>query len=54
MYSEQVLKNLYLLYLKKKNIKKYFFNDSFYKKIIQKKKNDKRIKKYLKLKNIKK
>ena len=29
---------------KKKNIKKYFFNDSFYKKIIIKKKNDKRLK----------
>ena len=40
---------------KKKFIKKYFYNDSFYKKIIKRKKNDKRIKgEYSKIKKYKK
>ncbi len=33
---------------KRPSIKKYFFNDSFYKKIIKKKKNDKRLKQVFK------
>ena len=32
-----VLKNLFSLFQIKKEIKKYFYNDSFYKKIIKKK-----------------
>ena len=40
---------------KKESIKKYFFNEKFYKSIIKKKKNDKKLKKvYLKIKKYKK
>ena len=35
---------IFVIPKKRQSIKKYFFNDSFYKKIIKKKKNDKRIK----------
>jgi UTP--glucose-1-phosphate uridylyltransferase len=46
---------IFVISNKKKNIKKYFFNDSFYKKIIRKKKKDKRIKEeFLKIKKYKK
>jgi len=48
--SAGVKEFIFIISKKKSNIKKYFFNDIFYRKII-KKKNDKRIKKeYLKLK----
>ena len=46
---------IFIISKNKENIKKYFFNDRFYKKIIQKKKNDKRIKlEYLKIKKYQK
>ena len=50
-----VLNNLYSLFQKKKmNIKKYFFNDNFYKKIIKKKKDKRIIKEFRKLKKYQK
>ena len=46
---------IFVISNKKKSIKKYFFNDKFYKKIIKSKKNDKRIKQeYNKIKKYKK
>ena len=41
---------IFIISKNKLSIKKYFFNDSFYKKIIRKKKNKKLIKKLKKLK----
>ena len=35
---------IFIISKKKLSIKKYFFNDNFYKKILKKKKNDKRLK----------
>jgi len=46
---------IFIISNKKEMIKKYFYNDSFYKKLIRKKKNDKRLKnEYLKIKKYKK
>ena len=46
---------IFVISIKKKIIKDYFYNDAFYKRIIKKKKNDKRIKsEYLKIKKLKK
>ena len=45
---------IFIISSKKEMIKKYFYNDSFYKKLIGKKKNDKRLKnEYLKIKKYK-
>ena len=50
------IKEVIFIISKKKNIiKKYFYNDAFYKKIIKKKRNDKRLKlEYLKIRKYKK
>ena len=46
---------IFIISKKKEIIKKYFYNDNFYKKLIRKKKNDKRLKnEYLKIKRYKK
>jgi len=46
---------IFIISNKKKIIRKYFYNDSFYKKIIKRKKNDKRLKsEYSKIKKYKK
>ena len=46
---------IFIISEKKQSIKKYFFNDSFYKNLIKKKKKDKRIKsEYLKIKKYQK
>ena len=46
---------IFVISVKKKIIKDYFYNDAFFKKIIKKKKNDKRLKsEYLKIKKLKK
>ena len=46
---------IFIISNKKKGIKKYFYNDSFYKKIIKKKSKDKRLKQeFLKIKKYKK
>ena len=46
---------IFIISNKKKEIKKYFYNDSFYKKIIKKKSKDKRLKsEYSKIKKYKK
>jgi len=46
---------IFIISNKKKIIKKYFYNDAFFKRIIRKKKNDKRLRlEYLKIKKFKK
>ena len=45
---------IFIISNKKKIIKKYFYNDKFYKKIINKKKDQRIIKEYKKIKNLKK
>ena len=45
---------IFIISKNKLSIKKYFFNDSFYKKIIRKKKDKRLIQEFKKLKNIKK
>ena len=46
---------IFIISAKKENIKKYFYNDVFFKKILKKKRNDKRLKnEYLKIKKYKK
>ena len=46
---------IFILSKRKRSIKKYFYNDSFYKKLIKKKKNNKELKSlYLKIKKYKK
>ena len=53
--SSGITEIIFIISKKKENIKKYFYNDSVYKKLIKKKKNDKRlISEYKKIKKYKK
>ena len=53
--SSGITEIIFIISKKKENIRKYFYNDSFYKKLIKRKKNDKRLKfEYKKIKKYKK
>ena len=47
-FKQELKQFIFVVPKNRSSIKKYFFNDNFYKKIIKKKKNDKRLKKFLK------